>query len=57
MILFSVPAIRKALKKYGVIPGVKFAGLYDLRLKVSIDHPCLSSAGATLFRDSAQGDS
>jgi hypothetical protein len=38
MILFSVPAVRKALKKYGVIPGVKFAGLYDLRLKVSIDH-------------------
>jgi hypothetical protein len=38
IILFSVPAIRKALKKYGVIPGVKFAGLYDLRLKVSIDH-------------------
>ena len=38
MILFSVPAVRKALKKYGVIPDVKFAGLYDLRLKVSIDH-------------------
>ncbi len=38
MILFSVPAIRKALEKYGVIPGVEFAGLYDLRLKVSIDH-------------------
>jgi glycosyltransferase involved in cell wall biosynthesis len=38
MILFSVPAVRKALKKYGVMPGVKFAGLYDLRLKVSIDH-------------------
>jgi Glycosyl transferase family 2 len=38
MILFSVPAVRKALKKYGVIPGVKFAGLYDLRLKVSIDY-------------------
>ena len=38
MILFSVPAIRKALKKYGVIPGVQSAGLYDLRLKVSIDH-------------------
>ncbi len=38
MILFSVPAVRKALKKYGVIPGVKFAGLYNLRLKVSIDH-------------------
>jgi hypothetical protein len=38
MILFSVPAIRKALKKYGAIPGLKFAGLYDLRLKLSIDH-------------------
>ena len=38
MVLFSVPAIREALKKYGIIPGVKSAGLYDLRLKVSIDH-------------------
>ena len=38
MILFSVAAVRKALKKYGVIPGVKSAGLYDIRLKVSIDH-------------------
>jgi len=39
MILFSVSAVRNALKKYGAIPKVKFAGLYDLRLKVSIDHP------------------
>ena len=39
MILFGVPAVREALKEYGVIPGVKFSGLYDLRLKVSIDHP------------------
>jgi hypothetical protein len=38
IILFSVPTVRRALKKYGVIPNVKFAGLYDLRLKVSIDH-------------------
>ena len=37
--LFSVSAIRKALKKYGDIPAVKFAGLYDLRLKLSIDCP------------------
>lgn len=37
MFLHSVPAIRKALKKYGPTPDVKFAGLYDLRLKVSID--------------------
>jgi hypothetical protein len=39
LILFSVTAIRKALREYGLIPDVKFAGLYDLRLRVSIDHP------------------
>ncbi len=38
MVLYSVPAIRKALKKYAHVPNVKSAGLYDLRLKVSIDH-------------------
>jgi hypothetical protein len=38
MMLFSVAAARKALDKYGAIPHVKFAGVYDLRLKVSIDH-------------------
>ncbi len=38
MFLYSVSAIRKALKKYGPMPDLKFAGLYDLRLKVSIDH-------------------
>jgi hypothetical protein len=37
MMLFSVPVVRKALRKYGPIPGVKYAGLYDLRLKVSIE--------------------
>lgn len=39
MILVSVSAIQKALNKYGPIPEVHFAGLYDLRLKISIDHP------------------
>jgi hypothetical protein len=38
MSLFSVSPVRKALQKYGAIPEVKFAGHYDLRLKVSIDH-------------------
>jgi hypothetical protein len=38
MMLFSIPVVRKALKKYGAISGIKYAGLYDLRLKVSIDH-------------------
>jgi hypothetical protein len=35
---FSTNAIKKALKRYGKIENVKYAGLYDLRLKVSIDH-------------------
>jgi hypothetical protein len=37
LMLFSVAAVREALEKYGPFPRVKFAGLYDLRLKVSID--------------------
>ncbi len=38
MILLSASAALKALKTYGDIPNVKFAGLYDLRLKISVDH-------------------
>ncbi|HSR09982.1 MAG TPA: glycosyltransferase family 2 protein, partial [Thermodesulfobacteriota bacterium] len=37
MILFSTQAVRNALEKYGSTPAVQFAGLYDLRLKVSIE--------------------
>ncbi len=39
MMFFFVPAIRNVLKEYGPMPQVKFAGLYALRLKVSIDYP------------------
>jgi hypothetical protein len=35
--LFSVSAAQSALKKYGSIPSVEHAGLYDLRLKISVD--------------------
>jgi hypothetical protein len=38
MILFSVSAVQSAMNKYGLAPGIKFAGLYNLRLKLSIDH-------------------
>jgi glycosyltransferase involved in cell wall biosynthesis len=38
MMLYSVSAIRKAFHEYGPIPSVSHAGLYDIRLKVSIDH-------------------
>lgn len=39
MVLLSLSAARRALEKHGDIPEVEHAGLYDLRLKVSIDHP------------------
>ncbi|MGD0231651.1 MAG: glycosyltransferase family 2 protein [Syntrophorhabdales bacterium] len=41
MMLFSVSAVRDAQKRHGAVPDVEFAGLYDLRLKVSIDHGVL----------------
>ncbi len=36
--LFSVPAIRSALKRYGAMRKGDPAGFYDLRLKISVDH-------------------
>ena len=36
--MYSVGAINKALKLHGPIADVQWAGLYDLRLKVSVDH-------------------
>jgi hypothetical protein len=39
MMLFFVPAVKNTLEKYGPVPHVKFAGLYAIRLKVSIDYP------------------
>ena len=38
MMLYSVSAIRRALDNYGPIPSVQYAGLYDIRLKVSIEY-------------------
>ncbi|HLZ19236.1 MAG TPA: glycosyltransferase family 2 protein, partial [Smithellaceae bacterium] len=37
--IFSASAVRNALQKYGAGPADPDAALYDLRLKVSIDHP------------------
>jgi len=39
VMVFSAEAVRGALQKYASIPSVDYAGLYDLRLKVSIDYP------------------
>lgn len=36
--LFSLVTVRDVLQKHGAIPDAPFAGLYDLRLKVSIDY-------------------
>ncbi len=38
LMFFSVPAIKKALKKFGKIEKVERSGLYDLRLKVSVEN-------------------
>jgi len=38
VMLFSTSAIKKSLKRYGKIEKVKYAGMYDFRLKISIDY-------------------
>ena len=38
VMVFSAAAIAKAVKRYGAIEKVERSGLYDLRLKVSVDH-------------------
>jgi hypothetical protein len=38
MMFFSSAAVKKAVKRYGAVDKVERAGLYDLRLKVSVDH-------------------
>lgn len=38
LLLFSTAAVKRALKKFGPIAQVEYAGLYDLRMKVAIDH-------------------
>jgi hypothetical protein len=38
LMLFSTSAVKEAIKTYGNIESVQWAGWYDLRLKLSIDH-------------------
>jgi hypothetical protein len=38
LVLFSVPRMRQALKRYGGTPPCHHGALYDLRLKLSVDH-------------------
>jgi hypothetical protein len=59
LMLFSAAAVRDALKRYGAIPDVRYAGLYDLRLKVSIDNQVHHLAGplySVLSADEMTGD-
>ncbi|MCX8022193.1 MAG: glycosyltransferase [Syntrophorhabdaceae bacterium] len=37
-LFFSTSSIKKALGSYGSIPDVEYGALYDIRLKISIDH-------------------
>lgn len=39
LLLFSMPAVRDALSRYGAVADVESSGLYDLRLKVSVARP------------------
>ena len=38
MVLISTAAARRAVRKYGEVPPFRWAGWYDLRLKISTDH-------------------
>jgi hypothetical protein len=38
LILLSRAAARRAIRKYGEMPAYRWAGWYDLRLKISADH-------------------
>jgi hypothetical protein len=38
MVLFSAAAARRALRKHGPVPPFRWAGWYDLRLRLSTDH-------------------
>ena len=49
--LFSTNAVKKALKRYGKLENVDKAGLYDLRLKVSIDHQTFSYTRISLHKN------
>lgn len=50
--LFSVSAIRQGLERYASTGSLKFAGLYDLRLRVSAGHP-IHHIGEALYLVSA----
>lgn len=38
VLFFSVDAVNKTIERYGLVPDTCRAGLYDLRLKISIDN-------------------
>ncbi len=46
VLLISVEAARNAAGRHGMLPGSRFAGLYDLRLKLSIDYKIAHLADA-----------
>lgn len=47
-VLLSLSACRSALAKWGAVPDFRFAGFYDLRLKLSLESP-LRRVGRPLF--------
>ena len=43
LMMFSLRAVRESLSKWGPVPNVRWAGLYDLRLKVSTGYNMVHS--------------
>lgn len=38
LMLFSMEAVKTGIREYGNIPDVLYAGIYDIRLKISLEH-------------------
>lgn len=38
VLLFNLKAVRRCLRRHGAVPKVRYAGLYDLRLKLSLNN-------------------
>ncbi len=53
LMLFSAKSCREALDRHGPLRETEYAGLYDLRLRVSLDHPIVHLA-EPLYRVGAE---
>lgn len=63
VMFFNARSVQRCLKKYGAVPDVRYAGLYDLRLKLSLDKALFHVAEPLSMKmipqaaDAAEGES